>query len=213
MMSDLDKLYESRGGTAASDGQLSRIRQLMAEESDTRAEIDTAEAMLETAKDRNKEIRHRLLPEAMLDAGVREFVTDDGVKAKVAFITDGSLGPARNAEELAAREAKLDCIIEHGGGEIVKQIVAIEFPKEFLDQAEVIQERLTKLFQTKKWGAIPVQISRERTVNHQTLGSWIRERMASSEAEEHLPPSFFERVGIWYGEAAKIVRPRAKKDA
>lgn len=210
-MSDanMDALFESRGGLQASDGQLSRLRQLMAEESDTRAEIETAEAMLESSKERNRELRNKLIPAAMLDAQLREFTTDDGTKAKITFITDGALGSAKTPEEQAIKEAKLDLIIASGGGEIVKQTVTIEFPKEMVEQAETFREWCQKEMEKRKWNVL---VSRERSVNHQTLGSWIRERMASGDAEDHLPPSFFERIGIWYGEAAKITRPKPKVD-
>lgn len=207
----MDKLFDNRSGVNVSDQGLSRVQQLAAELTDLDGEIASAEAMLEAANERHREIRHKVLPEVMLDIGIREFTTAAGTKIQLAFITDGSLGPARNAEELAAREAKIDCIIEHGGGEIVKQMITIEFPKEAIGAAEEIKQRLIKLFQTKKWGAFPVTIDRQRSINHQTLGSWIRERMSSGDANDQLPPSFFQTVGIWYGEAAKLIKPRKPK--
>lgn len=213
MPSDLDQLYDASQKVTASDTQLRSIGDLIQEERRAVGDIETAEAMLEEAKARRRELQFKRLPDAMLAAGMREFKTADGLTAKIVFLTDGALGPANTPEELAERERKIDCIIEHDGGEIVKQTVSIEFPKEFADQAEVIKERLEKLFQTKKWGSIPVKIGRFRTVNHMTLSAWIKERMASGDAEEQLPPSFFTTVGIWYGEAVKIMLPRKPKGA
>lgn len=211
MASDMDALFDAAQSVKASDDQIGTISRLIREERAATGDIETAMSMLEDAKARRRELLFKRLPEAMLGAGMREFVTAEGLKAKVAFLTDGSLGSPRNEEERLAREAKIDCIIENDGGEIVKQTVTIEFPKEFAHMAEEIRERLVKLFQTKKWGAIDAKISRERTVNHMTLSSWIRERMESGNVDEQLPPSFFERVGIWFGEGVKIMLPRKPK--
>lgn len=202
----MDALFNA-SGNLGTDASLSRIRQLMAEENDMRAEKATAEAMLENAKARSREIRHTLLPSAMLDAGVREFVADDGTKAKITFVTDGSLGPANTPEEFAAREAKLDCIIEFGGGEIVKQLVALEFPKEMVEEAEAFRAWCEKEMKERKWS---VKVSRSRSVHHMTLTSWIKEKMSSGDADEQLPQEFFDRTDLWYGEAAKVTPPKNK---
>jgi hypothetical protein len=206
MSNDIDALFERRGGTQASTEQLSSIRQRVAEYVDIEADIRTAEALLTSAKARRNELKHKVLPEAMLAVGLRQFETDDGTKVKIAFMTDGSLGPDD-------RERKLNTIVEFGGDEIVKQMLVIEFPKEFVQHAEELRERIQRLFDTtKKWGRIPVKISRERNVNHQTLCAWVKERMASDDADDHLPSAFFDRTGLWYGEGAKVTLPKASND-
>jgi DNA-binding protein H-NS len=208
---DVDALYGERAGTKASDTQLAGIGQLISETAGLQSEIETLEQALKETKEREREYRHRRIPEAMLNAGMREFKTADGLTAKIVFITDGALGSPKTEEERREREEKLDCIIDNGGGEIVKQLVAIEFPKEAIGQAEEIKARLVKLFQTKKWGSLPVRIYTERSVNHQSLGKWIRERMEEDRMEDRLPQSFFDKVGIWYGEAAKLIWPKKPK--
>lgn len=204
---DMGALFDRRGGTSASDEQLSSIRQRVAEYRDVQGEIDTAEAILKAAKERRNELKHKVLPEAMLAVGLRNFETDDGTKVKIAFMTDGSLGPED-------REKKLSAIVENGGDEIVKQMLVIEFPKEFVKHAEELRERIQRLFETtKKWGRIPVAISRERNVNHQTLLKWVKERMESGDAKLMLPPTFFETTGLWFGEGAKVIIPKENNDA
>ncbi len=205
---NIDALFEARAGVNANDGQVSRIKQLIAEDDDTGREIDQLGIMLEDNKLRRRELRNSLIPKAMLDAGMRAFTTDDGLVAKIAYATDGALGSARNAEELAEREAKIDIIIEHGGGEIVKQLVTLEFPKEMAGEAETMRAWLATEMEKRSW---PVNVDRTRTIHHQTLGSWIKEKMNSGDVSDHLPPSFFERVGLWFGEVAKITKPKVKK--
>lgn len=212
MPSDIDALYDASQKVTATDTQIGRISDLIRQEQDAEGDIEAALAALTDAKERKRNILLSHLPQAMLDAGMREFVTNDGLKAKVAFLTDGSLGPARTPEEFAERERKIDCIIENGGGEIVKQTVTIEFPKEFAHMAEELRQRIAKLLQTKKWGCINANVTRERSVNHMTLSSWIKERQESGDADEQLPPEFFEVTGIWYGEGVKMQQPRRKKE-
>lgn len=204
---DIDALFDRRAEVSATDNQVSRIRQLIAEEDDVNREIDQLSTVLEDTKARRTELRNQLIPKAMLDSGMREFTTEDGLKAKIAFATDGSLGSPKNAEEEAIREAKIDCIIEHGGGEIVKQMVTLEFPKEMVAEAESVRQWLVKEMDKRGWN---VSVGRKRAIHHQTLGSWIRERMSSNDPRDHLPQSFFDRVGLWFGEIAKITRPKAK---
>ena len=200
MASTVDTLMGGR--REANPQQLSALRQRIAEYADNEHDIATAEALLKSAKDRRNELKHRIIPEAMLAVGLRETTADDGTKVKLAFMTDGSLGQDD-------REAKLDAIVEFGGDEIVKQMLVIEFPKEFLAHAEELKARIERLFETtKKWGRIPVKISRERNVNHQTLCAWVRERMAEDDVKDQLPQAFFERTGLWYGEGAKVTLPK-----
>jgi hypothetical protein len=206
MPSDIDKLYGARAGTQATAEQMSALTQRIAEYVDTKNELDTAEAMVKSAKERMSELKHRALPEAMLAVGLRETVASDGTKVKLTFMTDGSLGQI-------GRERKLDAIVEFGGDEIVKQMLVIEFPKEFVQHAEELRARIQRLFDTtKKWGSIPVKITRERNVNHQTLCAWVKERMSADDLEDRLPQEFFDITGLWYGEGAKVTLPKPAND-
>lgn len=213
MPNDIDALFSARAGTAATDGQMTRISDLIREEVEIEGAIATAEELLKQGKERQRELKNSLIPTAMLDAGVREFTTSEGFKSKIVFVTDGALGSPKTEEERREREAKLDTIIEFGGGEIVKQTVTLTFPKEMIAEAEGFRDWMAKEVAKRAadkpiWGLVTV--NRERSVHHQTLGSWVRERMASDTAEEQLPPAFFERTGLWHGEAAKISVPKPK---
>lgn len=204
-LTDLDALFDNRAEVKATDQGVSRIRQLIAEEDDANREVDQLTTLLEDTKARRTELRNQLIPTAMLDAGMREFTTEDGLKAKIAYAVDGALGSPKTPEEVEEKERKLDCLIEHGGGEIVKQVVTLQFPKEMVEEAETMRKWLIEQMEKRGWN---VAVSRERSVHHQTLGSWIRERMEAPRAEDRLPDSFFERMGLWFGEIAKITRPK-----
>lgn len=212
MPSALDLLHEAGTTITAGDNQLKNISALIAEEHEANCAVETAEALLADAKRRRYDLRRNSIPEAMLAAGMSEFKTEDGVKAVLKFDTDGSLGSPKTAEEFRERERKLDIIIENGGDEIVKQMVVIEFPKGAVAEAEVIRERIEKLLGTKKWGAIKgTRVYRQRSVNHMTLMSWIKSKMEADDLLDRIAQSALDRLGIWYGQVAKITRPKEEK--
>lgn len=222
-MSDnsMDALFGAQ--VKAGDNQLKNIAGLIRDEGVACDDLAAAEAMAAEAKERRSELRNKLIPTAMLDACTREFTTDDGVKAKIAFATDGALGSPKTEEEYAAREAKYDAIVAAGGGEIVQLQVAVNFPKERFADGAVLARWLDHVLKNDfnitdpKTGASYIirsggglQVTRQRAVNHMTLGKWIKERMGSDNINDHLPASFLEKLGIWYGEIAKITRPKPK---
>ena len=215
MASQLDALHDASTTITAGDNQLKRISSLIAEEHEANCEAETAERLLSQAKQRRYDLRRNRIPEAMLDAGMAEFKTEEGVTAKLVFDTDGSLGSPRTAEEFAERRAKLMAIIEHGGGEVVKNIITIELPKGAEQAAEEIQRRIDKLLTTKVWTKLlggNARVFRDLSANHQSLMAWIRERMGEDDATHRLPTTLLDRIGVWYGQVAKIKRPKEKKD-
>lgn len=203
MASDMDALFGAQ--VKAGDNQLKNIAALINEEGERNDELATLEAMADSVKARRSELRNKLIPEAMLDAQMREFTTEEGIKAKITFNTDGSLGSPKTPEEYQAREEKYDIIEAHGGGEIIKQLVSVEFPKDMFHEAETFRKWLVEQVKKREW---PVNVTRTRTINHQTLGSWIRSKMQSENVKDHIPMPVLEKLGIWYGEIAKITRPK-----
>lgn len=196
----MDALFS--GATSASDGQLSRIAQLLAEEHDTKCELDTANEMARAAKERLNDLHHSRIPEAMAQAGVTEFKDEKGLKAVLAFSADGALGSPSTPEEHAERERKLDIIEAHGGAEIIKMTVTVEFPKDLFPWAQKCAAKVVEWLTAS--GLKGVSVSRLRTIHHQTLKKWIKDRM---EAGAELP---LDDLGIWYGQIAKITRPKDK---
>ena len=201
-MTDIN-LYEESQRLRGSDQAVSRVSQLIAEYADIDGELKAIADMEKALKERRNELTHRTLPEAMLDAGVRDFTTPEGLKAKIAPMTDGSLGQED-------REKKLQAIIDAGGGEIVKQMVIVSFPKEQFQNAEATKDRINQFIENQGWKGIAVTC--ERNVHHMTLTSWVKERQSSGDVEDHLPDSFFEVTGLWFGEGVKVTIPKKKAD-
>lgn len=182
-----DALFDA-AQVQASDGQLSRIAELMAAEDQLAAAIDTHEALLSDLKQRRNEITRSELPTLMAEAGVEKFTCKaTGTEARLTFEADGALG---SEDE---RERKIDVLIGAGAEEIVKMVVTVAFGKGEYDAARQLAEEL----RDRKLAAVA-----GRSIHHQTLKSWIKERM---EAGDALP---LEEIGIWYGQVAKIKRPK-----
>lgn len=190
--------------TTGTDASLSRIAQLIAEEGDTLSEKATAEEMVRAAKERLNEIYHDRLPSALMAAGVTNFTDADGIKVSLDLAADGALGPANTPEERAAREAKLDLIEQHGGGEIIKLTVEVSFPKEKHEAATMCRKKITEWLEAQ--GLKGVAISTNRSIHHQTLKKWIKEQM---EAGVALP---LDDLGIWYGQIGKVKRPKVREE-
>lgn len=197
---DMDALFAG-SQQVGNDAALSRVNQLMAEEYDLLQEKRTGEAMVAASKERLNEIYHDRLPEAMLAAGVTEFKLPDGTKASLSFAADGALGSPQTEEEHREKERKLDLIEEHGGGEIIKFTVEVQFPKELAKHARALVKRIDEW--CKGHGLKGIGISIQRTIHHQTLKKWIKDRM---EDGAELP---LNDLGIWYGQIGKITgRPK-----
>ena len=204
-MSGMDELFNA-STVQASDQHLSRISQLVAEEGDTKAELATAEEMVRSAKERLTELYHDRLPAALIAAGTTEFKDTNGIKVALAFAADGALGSPKTAEEFAERDRKLDLIESlEGGAEIIKFTVAVHFPKELTSWAAKLIGSINRWLDKHELRGI--MIERQRTIHHQTLKKWVKERM---EAGASLP---LDDLGMWYGQIAKVQRPKEPKRA
>jgi hypothetical protein len=204
----LEALLGASDTIKAGDNQLKSISYLIGEEGRLTAEIETATAIVSEAKRQRYDIVRNKLPEAMVEAQLPKLEGDNGVKVELKWDTEGSLGSPKTKEEYAERDAKLDLIEKHGGDEIIKMVVAISFPKGMFGDAAELEESLRKTLTETGLTEKGVLVYRERTVNHQSLMKWIRDRMEADEVTDRLPLTLLERLGIWYGRVAKIKRPK-----
>jgi hypothetical protein len=173
----------------ASDGQLARISELMAVEDQLNSAIDTHEALLSDLKQRRNEITREQLPTLMAEAGVEKFkCSATGTEARLTFEADGALGTDQDE-----KDRKIDVLIDAGADEIVKMVVTVAFSKGEFEKAKQLAEELRE----RELAAFAA-----RSIHPQTLKSWIKERM---EAGDNLP---LDEIGIWYGQVAKIKRPK-----
>lgn len=234
----MDALFGESQTVQASDNQLRSISQLLAEEAAANDAKETAEALLTDAKERLNDLRTRRIPDAMRDAQLTEFRGENGLKASLVFSADGALGSPKTEEEWQERERKIDLIEAHGGGEIIKMTVSVSFDRDGYEsaaklaamindtdlvvphilpelkgllEADIFAEETSINEGTRsalRWAIDFIEVGtsrraeRLRTIHHQTLKKWIKERV---EVGADLP---LDELGIWYGQIAKIERPR-----
>lgn len=173
----------------ATDGQLASISELMEQEDNLSRAIETQEALLSDLKQRVNQLRNSTLPLAMAAAGVDRFrCSETGTEARLTFECSGALGS--NDEE---RERKLDLLVRAGADEIVKTEVTAAFGKQQLSVAQSLCGELQRR---------GLAVVMRRNIHPMTLKSWVKERI---EAGDSLP---LDEAGLWYGQVAKIKRPK-----
>jgi hypothetical protein len=188
-LSNNDALFEAAQGVAGSDSQMRQISDAMIEESNLQGQLDTHEAIAADISRQLNDLRTRRLPELMMAAGVERFgCIETGTEAKLAFECSGALGT-----DEAERERKIDLLIANGADEIVKLEVKVPYGKGKYGEATQLAAELADR------GLV---VSVERNIHHQTLKSWIKERM---EKGASIP---LDELGLWYGQTAKIKRPK-----
>lgn len=202
-MTDMDALFGAQ--VKAGDNQLKTIASLIEDEGKALDDKVSGEAIVSEAKQRLNELRHKLIPEAMANAGVADFTTDNGIKAELAWAVDGALGDED-------REAKLDLLERHGGGEIIRNEVVIPFAKgkekEMAFCLRLLQGNVTleEIVELEESGGFAFE--RQRGVHHMTLKSWLKGKMEAEEESERIPLTVLEKLGMWYGRIVKIKRPK-----
>lgn len=187
-MTDLSAFDE---GDAKPTGNIGPLLILAAEALALKEELDDLDALVKVKKGRENEIKTKLLPDAMAEAGMSEFKTPEGAKISVEDFVAGSLPkePAERAE--AIKE------IEAGGGEaMLKSTLTLWFEKSAHNEMLALADDL------RGRGLAPVV---ESSVHPQTLLAWVRERLRGGE------PVDLQKLGLFSGRKAKYTLPRKKK--
>jgi hypothetical protein len=189
-MADHDELFDAAQELAGSDSQMRQISETMVRENELQQQLETQEALEADIRTQLADIRTKRLPELMMSAGVEKFTcSETGTEARLTFECSGALGS--DEEE---RERKLDILVANGADEIVRLEVTSAFGKGEYAKAQALAGELNRR---------GIATAVRRNIHHQTLRSWVKERM---EAGDQLP---LADVGLWYGQIAKIKRPKA----
>jgi hypothetical protein len=159
-------------GIAASSSDLSDIAKLVDQALVLKQEQERIESAL---KDVNADLRTVLevkLPELMLRAGIRNFVTESGRKVEVKKFYSATITES-NAE------AAMRWLEEHGFGALIKNVVSVMFDRE---QNEAAVELLSSLRDQD------YEVMNKQSVHAGTLKSWLREQL---EAGKEVPMDLF----------------------
>lgn len=150
------------------------------------AKIAKLEAELEQQKTELKDISENQIPR-IFDNLSGSLTLDDGRKIEVKPIIRA--GIKKDGEKAAEAYKFLE---ECGSGDLIKNIIVIEFPKEKAKDADALFEYLVKQ---------RYNVKRDRAVHWQTLTSWVKLKL---KAGVDLP---FDLLGIFQGKETKIKSP------
>lgn len=165
MSNELLEQMKIDAGQGPSDAALSSISSLAQQYMTAEGEVDRLEKQLKSAKSRFDNIRDKLLPEAMDNAQVKEFVLTDGRKVKLKDEMTCSV-PAKRKGEIMAK------LREDGHGDLISNVLTVEIDKGKDNMAAALED------EAKKLGFTP---EREESVNTGTLKALLKSRVDNGE--------------------------------
>ncbi len=168
----------------ASDNLTAVLRTLADELEAADAEVAAAEAALEAAKTKRKDIAEVRLPQAT-DGMEGKFNLGDGRELQVKEEIRSSIAGEK-------REPAIKWLDDNGYGHIVKREVSFEFPKGDEERCK----KFIEMIGTLQLG--PLVMKSNYTVHHATLNSWVKEQLGEG---VDLPTDTF---GIFRQRTAKI---------
>jgi len=141
------------------------------------------EECLKQCKLNYDELRHRVIPDFMMEAGVHEFKTETH-HLKIGQVVRGSLPQDPDRRSLA-----LAWLEEHDGADIIKGTVTAQFSR---GQTNAQQDFIAEL---EEYG---IAYASKRDVHHSTLEAWARERMRDGKPVE------LDLLGLFSGYRASV---------
>lgn len=167
------------------DDKFAELAKLVRAQIDAENDVLLRQKALEDAQAALKQIKEVQLPEFMENTiGLMECTTREGIKIKIDEVIRASI----TKEKKAAAHALLKKL---GAGAIIKHIIGVAFGKNEDEKAA----KLSKLLKDNKYEADDVE-----TVHAQTLGAWVRERLAAGT----LPDDAQETLGVHRQKFAKL---------
>ena len=173
-----------------SDDALSKLAGLVAELHLAESDVLRCERTLKDAQVRARDMAEKQIPEHMIEMGLAEFKTIDGVKIEL----KSSLHVTPKKDD---RPAVLAWLEKLGHGNLVKRIVSVAFNR---DQEKEASSLLTFLVQEQGFPA-----KAERKVESSTLKKFVADRLA---AGQEVP---MELLGVFQYKYAKIVEGKPEK--
>lgn len=154
-------------GMSRDENKLGELGKLVRKSMGLEAAIEELETELKRRKEEFREITERELPALMTELQMTEFVSQDR-KVKIEDVVQGSL-----PKEADKRERAIAFMHEHGGEDILRATIQIEFPKGDLESAEALARRIRK--------ATNQDVVVDLTAHHSSYAAWARELLRKGE--------------------------------
>lgn len=189
-MAKLNPLADVKG-MSRDQNKLGQLGVLIRKSMGLEASIEELEAELKKRRDEYREITERELPALMGELQLEEFVSQDR-KVKIEDVVRGSL-----PKEPDKREKAVEFMREHGGDDILKAEIRIEFPKGDIESAETLARRIRK--------ATNQDVVVDLAAHHSSYAAWARELIRKG---EKLP---VDDLNIYQARQAVIKRVKQKR--
>lgn len=190
-----DATLEALGETLPPE-EAKRAVEVMVRDSITLAQrIENGEEFLKKLKGELHDILSKKMPDALASLGTTAFVIDEGDLEGWGVEIKPFVGGSFPKDEEKRVEA-LNYMREIDGENLIKNSIEAYFDKGSDNSAKVVKATLDEL-------GIPFESS--TTVHHQTLLSFVNERMKNGEETD------MAKLGLFAGRAAKVKEPKVKK--
>jgi len=142
--------------------QLATAIRLAKAQYDLELEVAAAEAHLTAKKNQLRVVSEMDLPNAMIDAGMRVVVLDNGAKVE---LKETVVGYVKKEDE----ETFYEWMEENNFDAIIKRIVSVSFGKGQGETADRLREQILTIFPD-------VDLADQRNIHHSTFAAWVREQ-------------------------------------
>lgn len=173
----------------AEPATLERISQLAETARRLEQEMERLTIELAEKQDRHSNIMRNIMPDMMLELGMKDFTLTDGSKVAIKESINASISEANKPAAFAWLE-------EHSFDGIIKTKVSADFGKGEIDGARKAVEALEQA---------GFSAAMDRSVHAMTLKSFVKEQLEEGNA---IPLDLF---GVFEFKEAKITRPRARR--
>lgn len=150
----------------ASDGELRRVAQLANRWIETKRAVADLEAKLKTAKEAHRKVAEEELPDAMHQAGLKEFETLDGHQVSVQPVVSASWPSDERPDRV---ERAVAFLRSADALDLLTCEVICAFSKKEQEAAVEVYERLR--------GDNRAKVQLKQRVHPQTLAAFVRERL------------------------------------
>lgn len=177
--------------SASAEGELSQLSALAEQQKDAEDEVKRLTEELDKAKDVVRDFAERQVPELMDKIGIAEFKTATGLTIEVAETIRAGITVENGPKAFA-------WLRDNDHSALIKRVLKLEFGKGQDDDAEATLKELE---------GKGLDVDDKTTVNPQTLGAFVREKL---QAGEEIP---LELLGVHRQRVAKIKleKPKGKK--
>lgn len=177
--------YGDDAAKPVTDSVMASIERLVREQLQAEADVAAANAALERAQDRLRDVSEHRLPEAMKEAGLEELKTPAGIKVALKETIHCSIAGEK-------KPPAFQWLRDNGFGGLIKRELKVPFGRGQDEAAEELRRELEAKYEG---------VSDKTDVNPQTLSAFARERLREGQA---LPDEFsIHRVS-----ATKVTLPK-----